>query len=153
MATYSGNGPPKRRPFIALSADYFDDPDVAAAGHMPALLYLHLACRIRQLHADGWIHEIQVQRLGFPQWRNHIRRLVDVGLITAHVDANGNPAWYLPAYLKWNYSEQSWQRREHEGTLGACKRHHTDTPPCDLPKCQAAAHWLNTHPSDSQTHG
>lgn len=143
----------KRKPFIALSQDFFDDPDVAAAGHLPTLLYLHMACRIRQLHSDGWLHQNQVMRLGFPRWQTHLRQLIEVGLVTQHQDANLKPGYYLPGYLKWNYSEHAWLTREHEGTLGACKRHHTDHPPCDLPNCQAAAHWLNTHPTDSHTPG
>lgn len=141
----NGREPPRKGPFIALSADFFDDPDIGAAGHMPALLYLQMACRSRQLHSDGWLHESHVRRLGIPNWRRHITRLVNVGLITQHTDANGHPAWYLPAYLKWNYSEEAWQRRHHEGRIGACKLHHRDPPPCDRPTCRESHEWLRNH--------
>jgi hypothetical protein len=136
----------KRRPFIALSADFFEDPDVDAVGPGGQLLYLQLACRIRQLHSDGFIYEVHVRRLGVPKWQTHMRALVDVGLVTEHTDANGAPAWYMPAYLKWNWSEEAWLRKEYEGKLWACKGRHRDPPPCDRESCRDAARWLDNHP-------
>ena len=141
----------KKLPYVALSATFFDDPDIDAAGPMPTLLYLQMACRVRQLRSDGFIHEVHVKRLGFPKWQTHIRTLVSVGLVTEHTDANGSPAWYLPAYLKWNPPEESYLRKSHEGTLWACKGRHGGEPPCDRDKCQEAAAWLSTHPTPAPT--
>lgn len=138
--------PPRQGPFLALSAKFFDDDDVEPLRWDDRAYFVAIACRIRQLGSDGWITEAQASKLGYPRWRRALVCLVDAGLLTKHVNAHGLPAYYAPGYLKWNWSEDAWQRKAHEGRADACRRWHGGPESCERPKCQESAAWLTAHP-------
>jgi hypothetical protein len=114
--------------YVCLSATFWDDPDIEDVGIMPAALYLMMACRIRQLRSDGWITEQQVAKLGHPKWRECLTRLLGPGLVTAHTNSHGAPAYYLPAYLKWNFSEAEYEelrgKKARAGRKSQCVARH-----------------------------
>lgn len=137
---------PRTGPFLALSAGFFDDPDVEPLPWDDRAFFIALGCKVRQLHSDGWLTEAQVSRIGYPRWKRALPRLIDLGLLTSHTDAHGQPAYFLPGYLKWNWSEDAWLRQSHEGRVDACKRWHAGPGRCDKPACVDSAAWLNAHP-------
>lgn len=95
--------------YIRLKATFWDDPEIEALGIAHAAFYLQMACRIRQLRSDGWITEAQASKLGYAKWRSAIVAMVRLGLLTEQPSATGLPAYYMPAYLKWNYSEEEFE--------------------------------------------
>lgn len=127
----------KRGPFIALSANFPDDPDVVRAGEKATWLYVVMACDIRIRRSDGTVPAHRMAKLGVPGWRTRLTRLLDVGLVVERPDG-----YHLPGYLKWNKSEHDYQKRSAEGTVGACNRHHTG---CTRDDCAEARHWLKVH--------
>jgi len=115
--------------YIRLSSTFWDEPEIEALGMVGAAFYLQMACRIRQLRTDGWITEAQASKLGYPKWRAAIATMVDpLGLLTEHVNAAGATAYYMPAYLKWNYSEAEFddlrEKKKSAGRKSRCVTNH-----------------------------
>lgn len=109
--------------YIRLSSHFFDDPDIELLTWAERAFYLAMACRIRQLRSDGWLTETQVAKLGYPRWRPALSALVESGMVTTHDSPAGATGYYLPAYLKWNYSESQYEElREKRRSAGAKSR-------------------------------
>lgn len=109
--------------WIRLSSTFWDDPDVEAMGMSHAAYFLMIACRIRQLRSDGWITEVQASKLGYPKWRAGLCRMVELGKLTAHTNAAGQASYFMPSYLKWNYSEAEFDAlRNQKRTAGRKSR-------------------------------
>lgn len=128
--------------YIRLSANYFDDPDMETLTWAEKAYYIALACRIRQLRTDGWITEAQAAKLGYQHWRKALAKLVEAGAISQHQDATNRTAYYLPGYLKWNYSEAQYddlrEKRRAAGLKSRCVTNHG--PDCGCWKRQTHAH-------------
>jgi hypothetical protein len=127
----------KRGPFLALSAEFPDDPAVVRAGEKAGWLYLVMACDIRIHRGDGTIAEHRLPRLGVSGWQPRLATLLREGLVVEHPDG-----YHLPGYLKWNKSEHAYQKRSAEGKVGACNRHHNG---CTRDDCADARHWLKVN--------
>lgn len=120
--------------YIRLSSTFWDDPDVEAMGITNAAFFLMVACRIRQLRSDGWITEAQASKLGYPRWVGALTRLVELGKLTKHTNAAGQPAYYMPSYLKWNYSEEEYReyraKKQAAGRKSRCVTNHGEDCGC-----------------------
>lgn len=142
--------PPRRRlkndPHIRLWANFFDECDEAGLSLTAQVMYLRLACRARQLHSDGRIHETQAAALRVPQWRKHVDALLAAGLLVESEGPGGRPGWYLPGYPNWNPCQADFERDRHLGRIGGCHSRHQQ--PCALPDCLESAAWLEAHPPD-----
>lgn len=114
--------------YIRLSAMFWDEQETEAIGMAHAAFYIQMACRIRQLRSDGWITEAQVSKLGYPKWRAAVEAMVGIGYLTAHTNAAGMPTYYMPAYLKWNYSEAEFEdlreKKSRAGRKSRCVANH-----------------------------
>lgn len=130
----------KRGPFLALSADFCEDPDIVAVGERAAWLYLSMACDIRLHRGDGVIPAHRLPRLGVPQWQPRLDSLLRQKLVTA---VEGG--YLLPGYLKWNKSEHDYAKRAATGKSGACDRHHGGVKECHRDDCADARQWLKDH--------
>ena len=114
--------------YICLSAHYFDDPDIEPLPWAVKAFYLAIACRIRQLRSDGWITHTQVAKIGYPQWQSALRALLSAGKLTDHRIVAGEPAYFVPAYPKWNYTESEYEdlrdKRRRAGLKSRCVTNH-----------------------------
>lgn len=120
--------------YIRLSATFWDDPEIEALGMAHAGFYVQMACRIRQLRSDGWITASQASKLGYPKWRAALAAMVRLGLLTEHDTAAGQHAYYMPAYLKWNYSEAEYDelrsKKRRAGRKSRCVTNHGPSCGC-----------------------
>lgn len=127
----------KKAPFIALSATFFDDPRIVEVGEKAGWLLLAMACDSRLHRGDGQVDAHRMSRLGVQGWKPRLDRLLAVGLVT---EVEGG--YSVPAYLKWNKPEESYQKRSSEGKVAACVRHHKG---CTRDDCKEARAWLECH--------
>ncbi len=118
-------------PYVVLSASFHRDADILEVGERAAWLYLAMTLECRTLRSDGWITARQVAGLGVPQWKTRLQVLLDAGLVEEARGAAGR--YWIPAYLKWNKSEQDYRDRAARGRHFACQRWHDQ--PCADPDC------------------
>jgi hypothetical protein len=128
---------------IRLSARTFDDPDIACHHPMAQLLYVRMACKSRLLHSDGLVREVTVVGIGLPGWKRHLAALTRAGLLVEGRDEGGK-WWLIRGYANWNKLELDYERDEHLGRDGGCKRNHPQ--PCHRPPCVASREWLAARP-------
>lgn len=134
----------KDDPHIRLWQNFFDECDDNGIPMAAQMLYLRMACRCRQLRSDGWIHDGQIEKLGVKGWQKMTPPLTLAGLIQDYPDMNGRRRWFLPAYPKWNKTEEDYTRDRHNGRIGGCTSKHDQ--PCAIPECLESAAWLGAHP-------
>ena len=118
-------------PYIAWSATFHRD-DGLEVGERAAWLYLCMCGESRLLRSDGWLTERQVAGLGVTGWRQRMPPLLASGLVES-ARGEGPTRYWIPAYLKWNKSEQAYRDDAERGRHYACLRWHDQ--PCERESC------------------
>lgn len=109
--------------FAPLSANYYDDDAVIAAGEQAELLYLRGLAFAARKPADGYISDLQLTRFGLSRVATRAQRLCDVGLWErVEADLLGTGTGYrIVSWLKHNASRaeiEAKQRKDAERKRG-----------------------------------
>lgn len=112
--------------FAPLSAHYYDDEAVMAAGERAELLYVRSLAFSARKPRDGLISEIQLEALRLPGIGKRVERLLATGLwVPAEADLLGSSGGYqVASWLKHNASKaeiEEKQRRDAERKRGGGK--------------------------------
>lgn len=109
--------------FIPLDVNYADDDRIIEAGEKAELLYIRSLGFMKRTLSDGYIAEVQLQRIGLPGISARVQSLLRVGLWVP-----AERGYNCPAYLKRNRSKaeiKETQRLEREAAaLGNHRRWH-----------------------------
>lgn len=113
--------------YAPLSAHYYKDDAIAAAGPMAELLYIRSLAFCADVLSDGFISDVQLTRfvgVGIPAAKKHAGRLVDVGLWERTEDGlfgNDGSGYQVVAWSKWNLTKaeiQAKQKRDADRKAG-----------------------------------
>jgi hypothetical protein len=112
--------------FAPLSAHYYDDEAVMAAGERAELLYVRSLAFSARKPRDGLISEIQLEALRLPGIGKRVERLLATGLwVPADADLLGSSSGYqVASWLKHNASKaeiEEKQRKDAERKRGGTK--------------------------------
>ena len=98
--------------YAPLSAHYYKDDALAAAGEKAELLYVRGLAFCAEMLSDGFISDVQLVRfvgVGLPSVERRAQRLAEVGLWVRDAEAGG---WRVCAWAKWNLLREEIRDRQ-----------------------------------------
>jgi len=104
--------------FAPLSANYYDDDAIIAAGEKAEVLFTRGMAFCARKPVDGFISDLQLTTFRLPGVHARARKLCEVGLWERVEDAAG---YRITSWLKWNQSKaeiEEKQRRDAERKRG-----------------------------------
>jgi hypothetical protein len=128
---------------IPLYVEYADDEKLEGVSRLARLLYIDACCKSKKLLSDGFISDVQVEKLCHPDSPAKARRqageLVASG---AWIRDEGRKGYVIPAYLKRNPSRAEILRKKDEaaeaGVRGNHERWHKDRIEPSCPLCPSS---------------
>ena len=150
MARPKSNGP-----YAPLSATYYRDDAILAAGEQAELLFVRCLAFLADAASDGYITELQMRHVVGMGMRNvpaRCARLVELGLLTCVDDA-----YLVRGWLKWNKStdeigkhlKRDRERKSAEKGTNSARNDdgiQTDSSP-QINTNHITTHQINTHTS------
>jgi hypothetical protein len=122
------------RLFLPLDVNFFDDPEILAAGEKAGWLYLHMLTLSKRTLSDGFVADAQVRKFGLTGMAARLSALAKDHLIERR-----DGGWFCSAYAKRNRSAaeiRQTQRLEREAAIiGNHRRWHVEgktSPRCDV---------------------
>lgn len=102
--------------FAPLSAHYYDDDAIIAAGEKAEVLFTRALAFAARKPADGFISDLQLTTFRLTGVKARAKALCDVGLWErVEDDLLGNGSGYrIRSWLKWNASKGEIEAKQHK---------------------------------------
>jgi len=131
--------------FVPVDVNLPSDPKIRRAGPDAEVLFLRGLFYLKRTKSDGFIPEYDLPALavGCKNIKPAAAALVKVGLWVECV-VDDSEGWNVPAWLKWNMSQQEIADARAERKTGAMKTNHgkglhADRPVVGCPDCEAVS--------------
>lgn len=104
--------------YAPLSAHYYKDDAIAAAGPMAELLYVRGLAFCADVLSDGFISDVQLSRfvgVGVPSFRKHAQRLITAGLwerTEGGLFGDEGCGYRVLSWSKWNLTKAEIQEKQ-----------------------------------------
>jgi len=111
--------------YAPLSAHYYKDDAIAAAGPMAELLYVRSLAFSADVLSDGFVSEVQLSRfvgVGIPQSKRHAQALVDVGLWERE-----QGGYRVVSWAKWNLTRDEIRTKQEKDAKRKAGGPHADS--------------------------
>jgi hypothetical protein len=115
----------RRRLYVPLVVDYFDDPRVVEAAEVSPwceILWTRVLCKVKATGTDGAVTRPMILTLRVPQWTKWVDELVRVGLLD-----ETETGWSVRSWERHNLTMEEVDRKRAD-VADRVRKHRTKTP-------------------------